>query len=248
MARPTVPGCADHSSEPTSVTTPPSLAPQYSTSTGPHHSIICRFTLGAIGAAPCNTVVSADGENDARASSDRRSSRTNMVGTRCVLRTSAALDERERLGRVERRHHDHRGPVQQVHDREAERRGVIQRAGDEMRAQAVETEHGAGAAQRGQLGREVVPDDRGARLSVGPWCRTCRSCSRRGLPSGSKAAGEIVGQKVRRARRPASMTGLASGRGAGDLDELPGRRTPPPRRSRRARRRSRPPWRASSPA
>ncbi len=69
------------------MTTPPSLPPQYSTSTGPHQSIMRVFTGTETGAAPCSTVLSDEPSNEVRTSSGSRSSRTNMVGTRCVLRT-----------------------------------------------------------------------------------------------------------------------------------------------------------------
>ena len=83
-ARPTEPGRWSHSIESISVKIPASLVPQYSTSRGPHHSIIARFVVGEIGAAPCRTNVSGDGSNARRVASGNRSRRTNMVGTRCV--------------------------------------------------------------------------------------------------------------------------------------------------------------------
>ena len=87
MARPTVPGFSSHAAESTSVNTPPSVLPQYSVSTGPHHSIICCLVLRAIGAAPWSTVDSDDGSKAARSSSGTRSRRTHIVGTTWLLRT-----------------------------------------------------------------------------------------------------------------------------------------------------------------
>ena len=57
----TVPGLVEPRVESTRVNTPPSVLPQYSVSTGPHHSIILCLVVGAIGAAPCSTVRATTG-------------------------------------------------------------------------------------------------------------------------------------------------------------------------------------------
>jgi len=44
IARPTEPGCANHSSEVIELVVPTSVAPYASKMTGPHHSIIARLT------------------------------------------------------------------------------------------------------------------------------------------------------------------------------------------------------------
>jgi hypothetical protein len=52
--------------------------------TGPHQSIICRFTAGAQGAAPWVIQRRLDRSYFAFTSAGRRSRRTNMVGTMCM--------------------------------------------------------------------------------------------------------------------------------------------------------------------
>ena len=60
----------------------------------------------------------------------------------------ALAKELQRARLVPARHHDHRRAVQHVVDREEQRRGVIERTGDEMRPAAVEADHRARAALR----------------------------------------------------------------------------------------------------
>ena len=89
-----------------------------------------------------------------------------------LLRTWPLVDEPQALRLVPTRHDDQLGAVGQVDGREAERGGVVQRAGDEVRALAVEAEHHARPpppmasvaprlgwrARFTPLGRPVVPD------------------------------------------------------------------------------------------
>ena len=140
MALPTVPGLVSHAAESTSVNTPPSVLPQYSVSTGPHHSIIRCFTDGAIGAAPCSTVDSDEPSNAARRSSGTRSRRTHIVGTMWLLRIGRSSMRSRHCSSSQRGMSTSSAAVGEVDRREAERGGVVQRAGDEVRALAVEAE------------------------------------------------------------------------------------------------------------
>ena len=134
MALPTVPGLVSQAVESTSVNTPPSVLPQYSVSTGPHHSIMRCFTCGAIGAAPWSTVDS----------DDRSERRPLLVGQAqqadahrrddVAVADLPLLDQAQALGLVPPGHEHQLGPVGQVDRREAERGGVVQRTGDEVRA------------------------------------------------------------------------------------------------------------------
>ena len=148
MALPTVPGLVSHAVESTSVNTPPSVLPQYSVSTGPHHSIIWCLVVGAIGAAPCSTVPSDDGSKAARSSSGRRRSRTHIVGTTWLLRIWRSWISCRHCDSSQRGITTSSLPLARSMAAKPERRGVVQRAGDEVGPGAVEAEHHARRPRR----------------------------------------------------------------------------------------------------
>ena len=144
---------------------PPSLVPQYSTSRGPHQSIMARLVVGEIGAAPCRTNDNGEGSNARRVVSGSRSRRTNIVGTRWVCAIARSPMSCNTEAASNSRHHHDRSAVDQVVERVAAHRRVIVRSCQQMRAAPVEMHRVA--EPREQV--EVSADRRGQHTFDSLW-------------------------------------------------------------------------------
>ena len=137
-------------------------------------------------------------------------------GTRWLLRTARSWMSCEALRLVPARHDHQRAAVGEVDGREAERRGVVERPGDEVRALAVEPEHHARPRRRAPASSPRLRlTARASRPSAARWCPTCRASCRRRVRR-ARTARRSGGRPAPRGRgrpRPPRPRAPASGRG-----------------------------------